>query len=295
MTRALLSRSLSLSLATSIVVLGACPPPTGEDAGPATDAGPDDDTDAGDGDDDAGAGGTDAGPDPEPDELAPGDTVAGSIFEPQDQDVFYVDSAGGTPYRVSLTLPAGSALQGHLTVFDDGRDGAITGDDYAQLSIGGVNADVELEFLAMGEGHYIAVRDARNVGGGATAGGFDHTYEVTVEELTLDDVVVSDVAFPSTLTGTLPHPSAMHVYRFSTDTDFEEVAFDFSTTGNMDGRLYVVAASTGDWIARNDDRVGSADPLIEAPMTETGTLYLVVENIALEATGLSYSIAASKP
>ena len=40
----------------------------------------------------------------------------------------------------------------------------------------------------MRPGHYVAVRDARNVGTSETAGGFDHTYTFSIEELALDDL-----------------------------------------------------------------------------------------------------------
>jgi hypothetical protein len=299
-------KSLTFVLPCFVALLCACPPPPGDDAGTTDDGGGELDAGPADaGADDAGVDdcpGGDAGDD-EPETLDIGATQRGSVVDEQDQDAFHVLTTGGQPYRVHLSLPSCSQLQGHLTVIDDGRDGDLGGLDFVQISTTGTSSAVELEFIAMRDGHYAVVRDGRNVGQAGGAGGSDHVYDLRVEALSLDDVVIQDVTFPSTLTGTLPHAGAMHVYRFTSalqvgadgGTTLEDVIFDFSTTGDIDGRLFVIAEATNDWIARNDDRVGSVDPRIDAPMTEQGTLYLVVDNVEPSASDLTYSIEASKP
>jgi hypothetical protein len=116
-----------------------------------------------------------------------------------------------------------------------------------------------------------------------------------VEALNLDAALAPAFSPPTTLNGSLDHPGDTDVYAF-TATAFEDFIFDLSASGSLDARLFVVATATGDWIARNDDRsAGDTAPLIDAPMTEGGDLFLVVENINEEAAPLGYSIDVSQP
>jgi hypothetical protein len=260
---------------------------------------------------DAGPGPTDAGPqtltEMEPNNGTTVDEVnnlpvtiplTGAIADATDADIFLVPTLGGGFYRVHLQTDATSTLTGHLTVMDSGRDGDAAGSDFVRLSrtaTPGANAAVTLEFMAMGDGHLIAVRDLGALSG-AGSGSNTHTYTLWVEKMDASEASTSAFVAPTTIDGALTHAGDTAVYNFFTAADFEDFIFDYSTTGDMDGRLFVVAAATGDWIARNDDRgAGDTNPLIDAPMTESGDLYLVVDNINEEATGLNFSIAVSQP
>lgn len=300
-----MNRTSLLAALPCLALLAACPaPPPPGDGGVADDAGAEP----------ADGGSDDAGVEEEPEEieeteeLEPNDIsdgdeanplplgarMRGSIAEPGDADAFEVLTTGGRAYRVHLRLPAGSALQGHLTVFDNGRDGSPASADYVQLSQTGVEADVNLELLASGDGHYVIVRDLRAVGGGDGSGGDDHTYELWVEELEPQSIARPALSFPDTVSGTLPHAGAIHLYPFEAVL-YDDVILDLEASADMDGRLVVISDITGEWIARNDDRGGSVDPLIDAPMTAGGDLWLVVDNVAPDATSLGYTMTTEKP
>ena len=227
------------------------------------------------------------------DDLPIGVMMAGAIQTAADVDIFRIPTVGGRAYRARLVTPSGSPLMGHLSVLDTGRDGEAAGADYVHISRtgpsgGGGDPAVEVDFIAMGDGHYVAVRDLRSVGG-AGSGGADHQYALAIEEI--DVSTAPAITLPTTVDGALSHPGAMIIWRFSAMVG-ADVVFDSTRDGDMDGRLFVVAASTGDWIARNDDRgPGSVDPLIDAPLTVGGDLLLVLDNIEEEATGLGFSIA----
>jgi hypothetical protein len=282
-------RRFALVLTTTAALLGCPAPPPAPDAGP---------------EDDAGEPAPDAGPDlleevepndgTTPDEvnaLEVGAELRG-VIDADDADIFAVATTAGQPYRVHLTLPAGSALEGHLTVLDDGRDGDAAGSDYLQISRDGLEADVNLELMAMGGGHLIIVRDGRNVGGSGF-GGADHRYTLVVEELALDEVA-QDVSPPEVVSDSLAHAGAMKLYRFSA-TSGQDALFSFSTNGDMDGRFFVMATETGSWIARNDDGPSAPDPLIDAPLFADGEMFLVVDNITEDAADLGYTVDLALP
>jgi hypothetical protein len=225
-------------------------------------------------------------------DLPVGATMSGTIDAAGDSDIFLVPTMGGRAYLISLTTPG--ALMGHLTVIDSGRDGDPAGDDYVHLSGTGVAADVELDLLAMGDGHLVAVRDVRSLDGGAGSGGPDHDYTLQVTELDPTSIA-TPLSLPGTTTGALSHPGAVQVYSFD-GTEGTWVTMDLMPAGSMDARLFVVAEATGSWIARNDDRsAGDNTPLIDAPLTASGSMYLVVENIDEGAPSLAYSIESTLP
>ena len=60
--------------------------------------------------------------------------------------------------------------------------------------------------------------------------------------------------------------------------------------------MMIFAKSTGSWCARNDNQSASdINPLIDAPLTESGAMWLVVENVDHDATGFGYAITATLP
>lgn len=224
----------------------------------------------------------------EVDDLAPGQSISGTI-DVGDSDVFAVETGAGKVYEVSLAVQRGSELQPHLTVLDDGRDGEAAGGDYVKIVRG-----PSMQFLAMGEGgHLVVVRHARNVDGGAE-GGDDYGYVLRVDEIPQGDVTQGPVTFGGTLSGTLAGPGDVHLWSFD-GTNGMDVVFDMNAP-DADGRLYIFADETGSWIARQDDRTaGDPNPLIDAPLFAAGLMYLVVENIAEDASNIAYTVEASAP
>jgi hypothetical protein len=222
--------------------------------------------------------------------------MLGAIGVPGDVDIFRFDATAGKAYTVSLELPSGSLLKGHLTVMDDGRDGHANGDDFVKI-VRGTSATIMADVLAMGQGgYYVVVRDSRNVDGqtpSVGAAGFD--YKVWVVERPTQDFEGAALKFPVNLEETLASRGAMRLYPFD-GTEGTDVLFDLKAKGDMDGRLLVFAKSTGSWIARNDDRAqGDPNPLIDAPLTASGAMWLVVENISETAANLSYTLDGTMP
>ncbi len=218
--------------------------------------------------------------------------MRGAVGTVGDSDVFRVQSTAGKVVRVVLELPTGSALEPHVAVFDDGRGTAAPGEDYVKVAVG---ASVMVEWLAMDTaGYFVAVRDVRNLAAG-TVGGADCTYEVHASEHETDAYEGQPLAFPSQFDDALPRASGLRLYGFQGD-DGADILVDLQATGDMDGRLMIYADAIDSWIARNDDR-GAQDPnpLIDAFLTEGGSMLLVVENIDERATDLSYSIDAKLP
>lgn len=280
---------LTLSLAPLACAPGASDPPdAGADAGDVTDAGPDDD-DAG-ANDDAGNGSGDGGLPVEPEELVVGEAVTGAITTSSEQDAYRAPTVAGRFYRVHVELPAGSLLQPHLTVLDSGRDDDNPGADFVQLSSAGSESDANLEFVASGDGHIVVVRDQRNVGEGGGSGSEQHTYELWIEEQSAADASDGDLTLPSTFQSALSHAGAIALYRFEAE-QWQNALFELSADGDMDGRMTVIAESTGGWIARNDDQATALDPLIDAPLSEGGVLWLVVDNVNQDATDLGFTLS----
>lgn len=226
--------------------------------------------------------------------LALGTTATGAIGVAKDADVFRVDTVPGHVYRAVLTGAPASVLSPHVTVMDTGRSNDAAGEDYVKMAVGAGGTAI-VEWLAMGEGgHFIIVRDDRNLAGGSV-GSAAHSYEVVVTERPLADVSGAPLVFPATLDDALPSAGALRLYAF-TGTEGHDLRADLHASGDMDARLLVFATATGDWIARNDDRsANDVDPLLDAPLTESGAMLLVVENIATSATTLGFTLSCQAP
>ncbi len=201
-------------------------------------------------------------------------SLVGVIDGADDVDFFRLDGAvAGHLYVVS----ASGDFDARLAVLDDGRGGDAPGADYVRLGHG------HLFFAVLGGGVFVAVDD--DVGSGGA-------YNVNVVDITLDltqDAIVDDVS------GALDDASVIVAYPFDADAG-SDVIFDLDTAGDGDFRLFVVSLSTGDWIARNDDRaVDDVNPLIDAPLFEEGPYVLLVENNEQTATSLNYTITATLP
>lgn len=226
------------------------------------------------------------------DALALGHVVEGAVGTAGDADVFQVPVPAGTVVEATLTPLDGSTLTPHLTVFDDGRGGHTAGDDYVKI-VRAASGEVRLQWLAMGQGgYYLAVRDARNVDG-QSVGGNSFGYRLSVSPIDRASVTRGALSFSTAQSGTLGSPGAIDLYTFQAQA-FQDAQIDLHATGDADGRLLVFAASTQDWIARNDNRSASdVDPLLDAPLSEGGALVLVVENVAEQAASLGYGMTAS--
>ena len=226
--------------------------------------------------------------------LALGTTATGAIGAAKDADVFRVPTQPGQVYRAVLTASPSSDLSPHLTVMDAGRGNDAAGEDYVKMAVGAASPAV-VEWLAMGAGeHFVIVRDARNLAGGSV-GSAAHTYELVVTERALADVSGPPLVFPATVADALPSAGGLRLFAFD-GTEGRDLRADLRASGDMDARLLVFATATGDWIARNDDRsANDVDPLLDAPLTESGAMWLVVENIAPSATTFGFTLSCQFP
>jgi hypothetical protein len=210
-----------------------------------------------------------------------------------DIDIFRLQTRPGWVYRVRVEVQ--DEMQGHLTVFDDGRNGKPYADDYVKLAL--AEGNVALEWVAMGEGgYYIGVQDRRNVEGGSVGGpGFE--YEVFIDELSVEAFGSQALLFPSDQQAALETPGALDLYTFE-GSEGSEVLIDCSALQaggeqGMDARLSIVSRVSGDWLARNDNRAfGELDPLIDAPLFGSGPMLLLVENVNEHANDLRYRLRA---
>lgn len=220
-------------------------------------------------------------------------TMLGTIAQAGDADLFLVPTNAGKLYRVELSLPPDSQLNLHLTVMDAGRGSDNAGEDYIKIVRDGGGGRAIVEFLAMGQGgHYVIIRDAENQGSD------QHNYRWLATELPVEENS-SPLELPGSFHSSLSSAGAIKLYQFTNTSGFD-ISIDLtagSTTPpmGMDGRLFVVAAETGDWIARQDDRsAGDVNPLLSAPLFADGLCYLVVENIAEQATQLSFDLTTAE-
>jgi hypothetical protein len=226
------------------------------------------------------------------DSISTGGLVSGSISPAGDVDVFKLDVPPGKVYFARLDSE-NSRLQGHLTVFDAGRDGEQMGSDYRKIvssEAGGV-----VQFLAMGEGGYfLAVRDRRNVGTEAGAGGDDFNYELSVEAVDKSQFSRGSVVFGGQQGDTLDGPAHLALYQLP-GSKGDEIEIDIQATGDADLRALVYSETTRDWIARHDDRgINNTDPIIDAPLTAEGPFWLLIENIDETASGLGFNYTATR-
>lgn len=231
--------------------------------------------------------------DTEYNDLPIGTQVSGAIQDKGDPDIFRVAAEPGKVYLATLTA-LGSALQGNLTVMDTGRDGDPEGGDYVKLA-NATGSSATLAWLGMGEGGYfVVVRDKRNLES-ATVGDADFKYQLRVEERPATEVEGGALDFTLPMTGKLSSVGDLKLYPFD-GTEGSDIVVKLDASGDMDGRLMIFAKSTGSWIARNDNQSQSnIDPLIDAFLTESGGMWLVVENVDHAATGLDYALTATMP
>jgi len=231
--------------------------------------------------------------DTEYNDLPIGTQVSGAIQDKGDPDIFRVPAEPGKVYLATLTA-LGSALQGNLTVMDTGRDGDPEGSDYVKLA-NATGTSATLAWLGMGEGgHFVVVRDKRNLES-ATVGDADFKYQLIVEERPATEFEGGALDFILPMTGKLSSVGDLKLYPFD-GTAGSDIVVKLDASGDMDGRLMIFAKGTGSWIARNDNQSQSnIDPLIDAFLTESGAMWLVVENVEHAATGLDYALTATMP
>ena len=262
------------------VVVGGCDPATGVSEGDG-DEGEGDEGEGDEGEGDAGEGDVvesePNGGDPiaDVDDASIGAGIRGVIDGAADVDFFHVeDAVKGHVYAVR----ADADFSVRLAVLDDGRGGDAPGGDYVRLG------HDDVTFAVLGGGVYVAVDDDNGDGG---------AYRVSFDDVTAD--VSAGALASGTVSGDLG--SAAGVVSYSVDVDAgSDVVFDANASGDGDLRLFVVSLSTGDWIARNDDRAADdANPRIDAPLFDEGPYVLLVENIDEAATDLGYTLTAVVP
>ncbi len=221
--------------------------------------------------------------------------VRGAIAEPGDQDVFFLDTVPGRRYTVQLNAPLSSAIDGHITIIDTGRDGYAAGGDYQKLSSYPQGKNAQADFVALGEGgHFLLLRDRRNLGR-ATQGSENHTYQLRVTEAEPNDFMGVAPLLNTPVEDVLDSASALKLHAIEGSAE-ELLHVDVQATSfnDMNARVYVFSPQTGHWIARNDDRSGgNTDPLIDVRLTVSEPLLIAVENTNEDARNLRYTLLFS--
>ena len=221
--------------------------------------------------------------------------VEAEIGSPGDVDIFRLDIPGGQRLQLELTPLTGSQLSGHLTVFDTGRNGKVAGDDFIKIMRQGDDDTLPMDFVSMGEGgYYLVVQDGRNADG-ASVGGADFGYTLSIRSEDLAESFDQYLSLPSSFDDLLEHRGGVKVYSFEATEGMDLVADlqaqNSTAPEGLDARLFLVSVSSGDWVARNDDRALDNDnPLIDAPVFASGQVVIVVDNIAERASQLQYHL-----
>ncbi len=225
--------------------------------------------------------------------ITPGVVMQGSIGAANDSDIFKVATTPGKVYEVRLVTTSLSPLEGHLSVFDAGRNGKSAGQDYIKIATSGHGThDAVLRLLAMGEGGYLlAVRDERNVPKASGYGGPSFSYLLSVEEHAASEVVQKNLPLPGTTSASLGSPGDLHLYPFTIASNQSITADLTPTSDSFFARMFVFSSKTGDWVARNgNDGSDPASHFDDVPLQPAGDAFLVVENVNEEATSLGYTL-----
>jgi hypothetical protein len=222
------------------------------------------------------------------DPFSPPGAIAGSIDPANDIDILGFEPRPGDVIVWRLSAEGG-ALAPHLAIFEAAD---VVPD---MVAIGAPGSIIEQEQLVLAGGRwYAAIRDARNVPDPSGAGGPGYRWLL---EARAESREPTPVSFPSTVEGSLAHPFAVALYKFSADADF---AFDIdlraerkSPASDMDSRMSLFNATAGQWVITNDDQSReTTDSHIGGDgLPAAGEHWILVENVAPEAVDLSFELA----
>lgn len=212
-------------------------------------------------------------------------SITGAIDPKGDNDLFAVTPKPGELWEWTLT-PDGADLAPHLTVFD------TAGGSPNVLTTASAGKTATLTHFVLADGTWVAaVRDARNVGGGATAGGPTFKYTLTAAKKT---PAPKPMAVPSKTTGTLASLYTIDLYGFTlaseTALDVMIHAAQKAPASTLDSRLSLYETTSNKWLGTNDDVSQSNSDSKLGGTLPPGTYIAIVENEGTNATDLSYEI-----
>ena len=214
--------------------------------------------------------------------------VTGAINPADDIDVFSASLVAGDVWTWTLDAK-GSALAPHLGISELGNKVPTM----AAKGAAGASAEQE-HFVFETETFFAIVRDARNVGTSQHVGSAGHTYQLTGRKTPRAPTAL---VVPSTAQGTLRTKTAIATYAFTltqqTGLDIELKGTRKAPASNIDSRMSLFDATKKKYLITNDDISGSITDSKVGGVLPPSDYVLVVENVAPDATDLSYELVTT--
>jgi hypothetical protein len=213
--------------------------------------------------------------------------VTGAIDPADDIDVFSASLVAGDVWTWTLDSK-GSALAPHLGISEFGNKVPTM----AALGAAGASAEQE-HFVLESETYFAIVRDARNVGTSQHVGSPAHTWQLTGRKTPRAGTAL---VVPSTAQGKLRIKTAIALYAFTltqqTGLDIELKGARKIPASNIDSRMSLFDATKKKYLITNDDIPGTTDSKVGGVLP-AGDYVLVVENVAPDATDLSFELVTT--
>jgi hypothetical protein len=214
--------------------------------------------------------------------------VTGAINPADDLDVFSASLVAGDVWTWTLDAK-GSAMAPHLGISELGNKVPTM----AAKGAAGASAEQE-HFVFESETFFAIVRDARNVGTSQHVGSAAHTYQLTGRKTPRPPTAL---VVPSTAQGTLRTKTAIATYAFTltqqTGLDIELKGTRKAPASNIDSRMSLFDATKKKYLITNDDISGSVTDSKVGGVLPASDYILVVENVAPDATDLSFELVTT--
>jgi hypothetical protein len=214
--------------------------------------------------------------------------VTGAINPADDIDVFSASLVAGDVWTWTLDAKS-SAMAPHLGLSELGNKVPTM----AAKGAAGGSAEQE-HFVFETETFFAIVRDARNVGTSQHVGSAAHTYQLTGRKTPRTPTAL---VVPSTAQGTLRTKTAIATYAFTltqqTGLDIELKGTRKAPASNIDSRMSLFDATKKKYLITNDDISGSITDSKVGGVLPASDYVLVVENVAPDATDLSFELVTT--
>lgn len=211
--------------------------------------------------------------------------LRGAIGAANDTDIYAARVIAGERLVVEVTPT--DALQPHVAVFS----GADV--DIPPAVNAAATGSVLVEYYALAGGQLlIGIRDRRNVGDSpAGVGGPDLGYTLSVAHL---DRAPIPITVGETKVDSLAPRGTVRVFAFSAqandDLTLQVLTQSLTQPSNADARLSLFHPASQSRLGTNDS-LDQGDALLSGVMPLAGTYHAIVENVALDADDLRFSLS----
>lgn len=210
--------------------------------------------------------------------------VKGAIDQADDIDLFGVAAQAGE--RFTVTLTSDGTLQPHLVIFDPAQKLPTAANP-------GPGSVVTAEYYPLeSRTILIGVRDRRNVGSSSQhVGGAAFTYSLSVTPLARAPIPIS---VGSQKSATIDPPGTVRVFAFTATQNADLNVAVITGGSDVNARLSLFHPGQKVWLGTNEDPSAS-DALLEGPMSLSGTIHAIVENVAENVgTNLGFTLSITK-